>query len=123
MDRDNRRAGQRERQGVLEVAEVGAEPAEQPRQGQRHPQLLGGRPEPDRLDPVGNEVGAARDRGEPKAGLRRERRQLAEQVEHVRLVAGPPAAEHVRVDDDEGLHASSLAFGSVAVPPSPLLLA
>ena len=42
-----------------------------------------------------------RHRGNPEAGRRRERPQLAQQVPDVRLVAGPLAAEHVRVDHDQ----------------------
>ena len=64
--------------------------------------LLGARGQRDRLDPVGDELGLARDRGEPQVG--RDAGQLAQQVEHVRLLARAAAAEHVGVDDD---HASS----------------
>ena len=108
MDRDDRRAGQRERQRVLEVAERGAErrgaaaaasaPSAAPATSV---------PSSHGLDSLGDELGVPRDGGEPKAGRRRERRQLAQEVEHVRLVARALAAEHVRVDDDERRHASS----------------
>ena len=107
MDRHDRRARQRERQRVLEVAERRAELPEQARQRHRHPQLLERRPEPHGLDPLGDELGVARDGGDPNSGSRRQRRQLAQEVEHVRLVACALAAEDVGVDDDERSHASS----------------
>ena len=107
MDRDDRRAREHERQGVLEVPERRAELPEQARQRHSHPQLLERRREAYGLDPLGNEVGIARDGGKPEAGGGRERRQLAQEVEHVRLVACALAAEDVGVDDDERSHASS----------------
>ena len=68
----------------------------------------------DGLDPVGHELGVARDGGDPQPGLGRERRERAQEVEHVGLVAGAVAPEHVGVDDDERLHASSRQTVSTA---------
>ena len=87
MDGHDARAGQRERERVLEVPECGPEPAEQPWKRQGHPQLLGRRPELDRLDPVGNETWSPGHGGDAETGRRCERRQLAKEVEHVGLVA------------------------------------
>ena len=55
----------------------------------------------DRLDAVRDEVGPARDRGEAEL-VAAQRRQQAEQVLDVGLVARALPAEHVGVDDDEG---------------------
>ena len=85
--------GEHERQRVLEVPERGAEAAEQARQHQRHPQLLRRRRELDRLDPSGTSAGCRVTAAIRRPGRGRERRQLAEEVEHVGLVAGAPAAE------------------------------
>ena len=107
MDRHDRGARQRERQRVLEVTERRAELPEQARQRHRQPQLLERRPEPHGLDSLGDEAGVARDGGDPNSGSGRQRRQLAQEVEHVRLVARALAAEDVGIDDDERSHASS----------------
>ena len=114
MDGHDPRAGQRERERVLEVPECGPEPAEQPWKRQGHPQLLGRRPELDRLDPVGNETWSPGHGGDAETGRRCERRQLAKEVEHVGLVARALSAEDVRVDDDERRHASSRQTASTA---------
>ena len=53
----------------------------------------------DRLDAVGDELGMARDRGEPQVGG--DARAAAQQVQDVRLLAGAAAAEDVGVDGDE----------------------
>ncbi len=105
--------GAAERERVLRVDEVGADPSEQAGKRERHAELLPARPSSTASMPFGHEVGPARDRGNADSGLGCERAELAEQVAHVRLVAGPPAAEHVRVDGDE-LHASSLQSASTA---------
>jgi hypothetical protein len=106
VDRDDARARQSERQRVLEVPQGGAETAEQARQRQRHPQLLRRGRELDGLDPRRDELGMPGDGSDPQARVGRERRQLAEEVEHVGLVARSAAAENVGVDDHER-HASS----------------
>ena len=64
MDGDDRRARATQRERVLEVGKGGTEPAEQPRDGERHAQLLATRGELDRLDALGHEVRPARDRRE-----------------------------------------------------------
>ena len=108
VDRDHRRARRANGDGVLRVHERRARPAEQLRQRPEHPQLLERRPQHEWLDPFGHELGMASRRGNPEAGGVRERSQLAQQVPHVRLVAGPAATEHVRVHDHERLaHASA----------------
>ena len=56
----------------------------------------------ERLDPFGHELGMTRHRAEGQ--VLRDERQLAQEVQHVGLLARALAAEHVRVDDD---HASS----------------
>ncbi len=81
--------------------------SEQSRERREHPQLLDGSAELERLDSIRNELRMARRGCEPKV-VRRERSQLAEEVAHVRLVAGAAAAEHVGVDDDQrGRHPSA----------------
>ena len=65
------------------------------------------------LDALRHEVGPARRRDEPDARLARERTELAEEVERVRLVARALASEDVRVEDDD-LHASSLQSSTTA---------
>ena len=55
----------------------------------------------ERLDAVGHEVGMAGDRDEPDPGVRRERPELAEEVERVRLVSRALASEHVGVEGDD----------------------
>ncbi len=64
------------------------------------------RAERQRLDAGGDELGVTRGGRDAQAGALRERRQLAQEVQDVRLVARPLPPEHVRVDDDEwGAHA------------------
>ena len=101
--------------GVLRVHKRGVPSAEELRQRPEHPQLLERSPQHERLDPCGNELGMASDRGDPEAGGVRERSQLAQQVPHVRLVAGPAATEHVCVHDYERLgHASARRYEASA---------
>ena len=85
-----------ERQRVLEVRELGPEPPEQPRQRAGHPRLLEPRRQLDRLDAGRDELGMPRHGREAEVG--RGRGQLAQQVRHVRLVAGALPAEHVGVE-------------------------
>ena len=113
MDRDDGRAGQPQRECVLEVAEVGAEPAKKTRQHDCHSELLRRGRELHRLDPGWDELRVARDRGEAEAGFGGERRERAQQVQDIGLVAGAAAAEHVRVDRDQ-LHAISFHAATVA---------
>ena len=68
----------------------------------------------DGLDALGHELGVPRDRRDPQPRLGRERRERTQEVEHVRLVAGAVAAEHVGVDDDERVHVSSRQTVSTA---------
>ena len=93
-----------------------AAPRRRSRRGssQQHPQLLRLRGQLDRLDSLRNELGMTSDGGDPQARLGRERCERAQEVEDVRLVAGAAAAEHVGVDDDERLHASSRQTASTA---------
>ena len=81
-----------------EVRERRPHAAEQQRQAHRHTQRLAAGVEPDRLDPRRDELWPARH------GREREPvgdgRQLAQEPEHVALVAGALAAEDVGVDDD-----------------------
>ena len=103
-------AGHGARTGRAYCVWTSAAPAARSARGQRprHPQLLAPEAELDRLDARRDEIRPTRDGADPKARRRRERRQLAQQVEHVRLVARPAATEDVGVDDDErGAHASS----------------
>ena len=102
MDGDDGAALPAERDGVLEVRELGPQAPEQARQRPGHAQLLRPRRQLDRLDAGRHEPGKPRHRREAKVGRRR--RQLAQQVRHVRLVPGASAAEHVGVEHD---HASS----------------
>ena len=92
--------GHAERERVDEVRERGAEAAQQARDGERHARDLAARGQLDRLDPGGDEVGAAGDRRQPQVA-RRGRGELAEQGADVGLVARALAAEHVGVDHDE----------------------
>ena len=68
MDRDDGRHGERGRQHVLEVRERGPQPAQEPRQRDRHAQLLRARRQLDRLDAGRDEVGPARHRREAQVG-------------------------------------------------------
>ena len=102
MDGDDGGRAQAERQRVLEVDEGRPQPGEQAREGDGHAQVLRGGGEDDRLDARRYEVGAAGDGGEAEAPGAGGGRQGAQEVRHVRLVAGAVAAEHVGVDHDEG---------------------
>jgi hypothetical protein len=66
----------------------------------------------DRLDAVGDESGIARHRRDSQ--IVRHVWQLAEQVQDVRLVAGASPAEHVRVDEHQGLVAHAAPLGTPA---------
>ena len=70
----------------------------EPRKLPGHAQLLRAGRQLERLDPGRHPRGMAGHSCEPQIGRRR--RQLAEQVLDVSLVAGPLAAEHVGVDED-----------------------
>ena len=84
---------------MQEVRECRLDAAQQPRERERHPELLAPRREDERLDPVRDELGATRHGRDPQlAALPPER---AEQALDVGLVAGPVPAERVRVDHDE----------------------
>ncbi len=109
VQRDDGATPPAQRQRMLEVRELGPEPAEQSRQRPRHPLLLQPRGQLDRLDTVGHELGMARHGREAQVG--RDARQLAQQVRDVRLVARARAAEHVGVDED---HATSSYTSRVA---------
>ena len=106
VDGHNTRAGRQKWQGVLRMAEIGADVSERTWQRPGHAEILGTSPELDRLDPSGNEVGPARDCHEPNPSLGRQRRELAEQVADVGLVARPLAPEDVGVERDHP-HVSS----------------
>ena len=90
---------------MLEVRDRGVEAAQEPGQGRRHPPDLAARLQLHRLDPVRDEVGPPRHRGEAKVG---DARELAQEGGDVGLVAGSLPPEHVRVDHDErGAHAAA----------------
>ncbi len=108
---DDARAAQTQRERVLRVHEVGAEPSEQPRERDGHSEHLRARTKLDGLDAGGNELRTPGDAGEPEARCRGQQRQLAEQIAHVGLVAGPLAPENVGVDGDER-HAISFQSAS-----------
>ena len=91
-----------ERQGVLEVRELRLQPPRAAAAARRPSAPPEARRELDRLDPVGDELGTARDRGELEVG--RDAGKLAEQVRDVGLVARALPAENVGVDQD---HATS----------------
>ena len=78
-----------------------------------HAELLRARAELVRLDAVGNELRVAGDGDEANPGFRRERPELAEEVERVRLVPCPLSPEHVRIEGDH-LHASSRQTSTTA---------
>ena len=104
------RARARQRERVDEVGERGAEAAEQPRHRERHARDLAPGGQLDRLDPVGDELGPARDRRQPQVG-RRGGGELAQQRADVGLVARALAAEDVGVDHDERLaHAAASRY-------------
>src|SRR5439155_7748271 len=98
VDRDDCDALKAERKRVLEVREVGPEAAKEPRERPRHADFLRPGGKRDRLDSCGNEVGPAGDRGE--AHVRRDARQLLQEVPEIRLLPGPVAPENVCVEDD-----------------------
>ena len=102
VNRQHRAAAVGGRDHVVEVPERGAESPQQPRKRHGHPDALAPSGEQDRLDSVGNEVGPARDRGQPL--LVCDRRQLPQERGDVGLVARTAASEDVRVDDDERFH-------------------
>ena len=102
---------------MLEMRERRAQPAQQTRHRPAHPELLGGCAEDDRLDPGGHELWMPRDRREPEL-IAAERRQPAEQVLDVGLVAGPLPAEHVGVEHDERLHAAPSGPVRGLTPPA-----
>ena len=106
MDRDDGRARAPERQGVLEVRERRAQLSQHAWHRPRHPQLLEAGGHVHGLDAVGNELGPPR-KGREAEPVARRRGQVAQEVEDVRLVTRAPAAENVRVDDDEA-HAASV---------------
>jgi hypothetical protein len=83
----------------------GTQPAQQPRQRGGDPKLLAARGQLDRLDAERHELRAARDRCKAEVGCNLG--QVTEEPRHVGLVAGPAAPQHVGVDCDERLHASS----------------
>ena len=91
---------------MLCMRERRTQAAERTRERPRHAHLLRARREAERLGPIWDELGMARHRDEPDAGLGRERAELAEEIERVCLVARPMPAEDVRIEDDDA-HASS----------------
>ena len=84
-----------------------AEPPQQARHRHRHAQLLRAGRQMDRLDAVGDESRVAGHRRDSQ--IVRHVRQLTEQLHDVRLVAGASPAEHVRVDEHQGLVAHAAA--------------
>ena len=72
---------------------------------QRHAELLGARGQRVRLDPVGHELGVPGHRHDAQLRGRREQRELAEEIERVRLVSRAPATEDVGIEHDS-LHVS-----------------
>ena len=87
---------------MLEVRQVRPKAAEQPRPRPRHPKLLRMSREENRLDTLGHEIRMPGHGGEPQIGSRA--RELAEQVQDIRLLSRPVAPENIGVDDD---HTSS----------------
>ncbi len=102
LDRHDGAAAVAERNRVQEVGDVRPEPAEKPWQRPRHARDLRTGRERHGVDSVRDELGVTRHRDEPE--IRCERRQLAQQVRHGRLIARPLPPEHVGVDKD---HATS----------------
>ena len=100
---EHSRAREPRRDRVHEVREARPEAPQQARHRPQHAQLLHLRVELDRADAVGHEVGPACDGREIEVA-----RQCAQQLAHVRLVAGATAPEEVGVDDDHA--ASSYAW-------------
>jgi hypothetical protein len=82
---------------MLEVRDARAEAAEQPRKRPTHPPLLGAGRQLDRLDAVGDELRVPRHRGEAEVGGGPG--EGPEQVQDVRLVAGPLAPEDVGIHE------------------------
>ena len=64
------RAAEPERKRMLEVSEIRPDAAKEPRERDGHPRLLEPRGQMKRLDSLRDEVGPARDRGEPEVGRR-----------------------------------------------------
>jgi hypothetical protein len=85
----------------LEVRERGLYLAQKAGKGPGHPPRLASRLKLDRLDPVRNAVRVPSYRGEAEPAV--ELWQFAKQRRDVRFVAGPPAPEHVGVEDDQRL--------------------
>src|SRR5581483_406765 len=96
---EHRRAWQTRGDRVHEMRELRPKAVEQARHGPHHPRLLEARPQLYGTDAVRYQLRTARHRREVEVA-----RQCAEQLAHVRLVAGAVTAERVGVDDD---HAAS----------------
>jgi hypothetical protein len=84
---------------VLEVRERGAKPPEQAGDSERHAERLAPGRQLDRLDSVGNEAGAAGDRGEAEIAWACGG-ELTQEPGHVGLVTGALPAEDVGIEDD-----------------------
>ena len=110
VHRDHRAAAIARRDDVVEVRQRRPQAPEESRQPVGHPHRLAAGRELDRLDSVGHEVRAARNRRQ--ALLVGERRELSQQRRDVRLVPSAATPEHVRVDDDERLHPASSRYRS-----------
>ena len=95
LHRQHRRARQARRHRVEEVRQLRLQPPEQPGQRPRHPKLLQRGAELDRPHPLRHEVGPSGHCDEVEVA-----RQRPKQLPHVRLVAGAPPPEDVRVDRD-----------------------
>ena len=83
---------------MLEVRELRLQPAQQPRQRPGHAKLLRPRGHLDRLDAVGYELRTPGHGSEGQVG--RHLRQLPQQIEDIRLLAGAVAAEYIGVQHD-----------------------
>jgi hypothetical protein len=94
-------AGAADGERVLRVHERRPDSAQQPRQRQEHAELLRRRVQGQRLDPERHEPGSPRRRRHANPGVRREVPELAQEVQHVGLVARAAAPEHVGVNDDQ----------------------
>ena len=99
VQRHNGSAVVAERKGVLKVSPGGAQPPQQTGKRPGHAQFLRARGQLDRLDALRNELGVASDRGDPQVGG--DVWQQAQQVQDVRLLTRPAAAEDVGIDGDE----------------------
>jgi hypothetical protein len=82
-----------------EVRDVGLKPPQQTRKRNRHAELLRANRKLHGLDPVGDELRVSRHGGDTE--ILRNRRELAQQLRDVGLVAGSAASEHIRVDEHE----------------------